>query len=60
MTTPIEIIITNDQPWLGYITALQRIQTIAQEHVRRQVEAYGAPRDAMDAGKADLEAKGAR
>ena len=55
-----QITIQHPDDYLGYASALLRIQAIQREYIRRQVEAYGEDRDAMDKGKAWLEERGER
>ena len=49
------ITIQNPDDYLSYAKALLRIQAIQRERIRRQVEAYGRPRDEMTEAKAWME-----
>jgi len=52
------VTIRNLEDYLGYASALLRIQAIQREHIRRQVEEFGQPRDEMTEAKAWLEERG--
>ena len=53
------VTIRNPDDYLGYASALLRIQAIQREHIKRQVEEYGGL-DEIDLAKADREARGER
>ena len=51
------ITIQHPDDYFGCASALLRIQAIQREHIRRQVEEFGQPRDEIDLAKADMEAR---
>jgi len=53
------ITIQHNEDYLGYASALLRIQAIQREHIRRQVEEHGGP-DEMDEAKRWMEQEGER